>query len=188
MIERPPLVLLAACTAAVLATTGIRAADATPAAGPAPVTASGTAAASLRPVERSFIVQGVENGRVLAELSRLAVSQATTSSVRDLAQQLVSDYGGINRDLEALARRKTLALPLQPTSYSDQYRDLAAVSGSSFDQAFIRLLASAATREFRLCESAVANARDADVRELAGTLLPTLRDHVNKSTELLKTL
>lgn len=143
---------------------------------------------SLRPVERMFIVQGLEQSRTEAELSRLAVSQASRSDIRDFAQQLVADSRDINGSLETLARRKTVAVPIQPVSFSDRYRDLAGRSGSAFDRAFIEEIAAANARTLRLCESAVANAKDADIRELAGNLLPIVRDHANKTTELRKSL
>ena len=148
----------------------------------------GDVATKLRPVERNFLLQATEISRSTAEVSRLAVSQATASNVRDLAQQLVVDYEQINRTLEALARRKDLPLPLAPASFSDQYRELASQSGVAFDRAYIRQAAEASQQELRLCETAVAEAKDGDIRDLAGGLLPVVRDHVNRFIELLKTL
>jgi putative membrane protein len=143
---------------------------------------------SVRAPERAFLLQGLENSRQEAELSRLAVSQASSSEVREFAQQLVTDYQQINTALEALARRKAVEVPLQPTSFSDHYRDLAERSGKSFDRAFIREIAATNDRALRLCEAAVGNAKDPDIRELAGSLLPVVRDHVNKTTDFEKSL
>ena len=143
---------------------------------------------SLRSGDRAFILQGLNNSRSEAELSRLAVSQATSSEVRDFAQQLVSDYGEINNALESLARRKAVAVPVQPTSFSDDYRHLAEQSGAAFDHAFVRQIAATNERALRICEAAVADAKDADVRALAGSLLPVIRGHVNTTRDLLKNL
>lgn len=150
-------------------------------------TASLSPTDSLRPVERSFILQALENSRNEAEISRLAVSQARSSAIREFAQQLLGDYTQINTALETLARRKAVAAPLQPTSFSDRYRQLAE-AGTTFDRAFVREIAVENTRALRLCEKAVADAKDADIRELAGSLLPVIRDHVNKTTNLQKSL
>ena len=118
----------------------------------------------------------------------MAVSQAADAGVRDFAQQLVGDYSQINNTLETLARRKAVAVPLAPTSYSDGYRQLATQTGAAFDRAYIRQTTAVAQRALRACETAVAEAKDADVRDLAGSLLPTLRDHVNKITQLAQSL
>lgn len=146
------------------------------------------AEATLRPVERNFILQGLANSRTESELSGLAVSQASRSDIRDFAQQLATDYRQINTTLETLARKKAVEPPLQPTSLSDQYRQLAQHSGSTFDQAFIREISIINQRSLQLCEKTLSGAKDNDIRDLIGTLLPIIRDHVNKSTELEKTL
>jgi putative membrane protein len=153
-----------------------------------PAATNANAADSIRAPERAFLLQGLETSRQEAELSRLAVGQASSSEVREFAQQLATDYQQINQALETLARRKAVEVPLQPTSFSDQYRALAARSGAAFDRAFIREIAGTNARALRLCESAVGNARDPDIRELAGSLLPVVRDHVNKTTDLEKSL
>lgn len=141
---------------------------------------------SLQPVERAFVIQELANCRAQADLARLAVSQAGSSKVRDLAQQLVGDYREINVTLENIAQRKAITVPLPSTTFSEEYRRLAASSGKNFDQAFVRELAAANERILRLCEAAVANAGDEDIREAAGNFLPVVRDHINKTTELLK--
>ncbi len=145
-----------------------------------------TSLPSLQPVERAFIIQELQNCRTQADLARLAVSQAGSSQVRDFAQQLVGDYRQINVTLENIAQRKGVVVPPAAPSVSAEYRRLAATSGASFDRAFVRELAAANERILRLCESAVANAADPDVRETAGSFLPVVRDHINKTTELLK--
>lgn len=140
--------------------------------------------AGLRAEGRTFLVRSIENGRAQAEIARLAATQATNSDVRELAQQLATDYSQFNTALEALARRKTVEVPLQPTSYSDDYRELARRSGEDFDHAFVHAIAAANARALRLCEDAVAKAQDSDVRQLAGSMLPVVRDHVNKTTAI----
>ena len=160
-------------------------AQATP---PVPAPSASEATDSLRPVERMFLVDATETGRSAAEVARLAVSQASATGVRDFAQQMIADYGQINGSLEALARRKSVDLPLAPTSFTDAYRQLAGKAGHNFDRAYIRAASESSQRELRLCEAVLGNAKDTDIRELAGSLLPVLRDHVNKTGELEKSL
>lgn len=142
----------------------------------------------LRPIEQTFLVEGIELSRHAAEVSRLAVSQGTSTDVRTIAQQLVADHAQIAGSLDALARRKAVALPISPTSFSTNYRELATQPITAFDRAFILDMAASSEQSLRLCERALAGGKDADVRALAGSLLPVLRDHVNKFTELQKSL
>lgn len=143
---------------------------------------------SLKPVESEFVLGAIENGRELAELARLGASQARSSALREFAQQLVSDLGPLNVSAEMLARRKALPVPLQPASFTDEYRDLAARSGDDFDRSLTSAIASASRRALRLAEAAVSTARDTDVRGFAGSMLPVVRDHANKSAQLEKAL
>lgn len=155
---------------------------------PAASAAAEASAGAIRAPEQRFILEGLDLSRGEAEIARLAVSQATRSDVRDFAQQLLASYRDMNTALEALARRKGVEAPLQPTSFSERHRSLAEQAGDGFDRSFIRQIAQATQRGLRLCEDALANAKDGDVRALAGNLLPIARDHVNRSTELEKSL
>jgi len=153
-----------------------------------PGPSTGNTTDTLRPLERRFLIDATETGRTVAEVARLAVSQANSTGVRDFAQQMIADYGQINGSLEALARRKSVDLPLEPTSFTDAYRELAGHAGHNFDRAYVEAANASSQRELRLCEAVLANAKDAEIRDLAGSLLPVLRDHVNKTTDLLKSL
>lgn len=145
---------------------------------------------SLRPIERTFLDQAVEISRERVQVARLAMSQANTSDVRAFAQQLAADYQLIGDSVEALRRRKgALETPLaEPKDIvSEMQQTLAQKSGAEFDREFIRFMADQHSATLALFEQA-ANAKDADVRELAGSYLPTLRDHHNRIVELRKAL
>lgn len=146
-----------------------------------------TGPGDLRPIERAFIVQTLTTSRDEAELSSLAATHARSSDIRDFAQQLVADYRQINTALESLARRKTVDVPLQPTSYSDHYRSLVENSGNGFDRAFIQETAAINDRTMRLLANILAQAKDPEVRDFAGSILPVIRDHANKIKEIQKT-
>ncbi len=155
---------------------------------PSPNSDSGSAAPDgLRSIERSFVVQALLACRDQAELSSLAATHARSSDIRAFAQQLVTDYRQIDTALETLARHKAIDVPLQPTSYSDHYRALIESSGNGFDRAFVQAVATANDRTMRLVASVLAEAKDPEIRELAGNMLPVIRDHANKTTELQKT-
>jgi putative membrane protein len=154
----------------------------------ASTSAGAESSTALRPNETAFLQDATAGGRAATELARLAVSQASSSSLRDLAQQMLGDYTQINNALEGLARRKAVTLPLSPTGFSSDFRQLSARTGQNFDRAYVHTIGETSQRELRLFESAVANAKDADVRDLAGSLLPVLRDHVNKLIELQKAM
>lgn len=143
-------------------------------------------ASGVRQVDRFFLTETLSNSRSEVEVSRLALAQAGSSDIREFAQQLITDNDQIGVAVESLARRKSVAVPIQPTSFSADYRLLAQRPGAEFDRAFVRKIADESEKALQLCEIAVQQARDPDVRTLAGSLLPVIRAHVNRSTDLQK--
>lgn len=141
---------------------------------------------SLEPAERTFVLGALEASRTQAELARLAVSQATRHDLREFAQDLAATYRDLNVSLENLARRKGLSPAPQPVSYSSVYQELATRPANQFDAGYLREVVAANERTLRLIEAAVRVARDEDVRALAGSALPVIREHVNRGTELEK--
>jgi putative membrane protein len=153
-----------------------------------PSDAAAAGATGLRAAEQSFLVEATTLGREASSVSRVAISQAASTPLRELAHQVVADYSQINSGLEALARRKGVMLPLQPTGASAAERSLETKTSATFDQAYLAEVSDTSARALRLFEATLTQARDPDVRAFAGSLLPVLRDHVNKTTELQKSL
>lgn len=147
---------------------------------------------SLRPLERTFLEKAFELSRQNLALARLALSQANSSDVRAFAQQMAGDYQQIGDSLDAMRRRKgavdDTAGKDAKDIVSEAQQKLAQKSGVEFDRDFVRLVADQHSDTLALFEQAAANAKDADIRDLAGGLIPTLRDHYNRLVELRKTL
>ena len=152
---------------------------------------------TLRPVERNFLEKAAQLSREEVALARIAVSQAASTDVRALAQQIAADHTQLNDSIEALRRRKGAAAPgtdkekennKTPDITSEASQKLAQKSGADFDKEFVRVISEMHTQTVTLFEEAMADAKDTDVRELAGAHLPTLRDHQNRITELRKAL
>lgn len=143
-------------------------------------------AGELRPAERDFLRQTLENARVQTELARLGGGRARASDLREYAQQLARDFTGLSRDLESLARRRALDVPLQPTSFSDQFRQLTNRPEPEYDRAFLSALTAGTKDALDRCAAILTTAKDSEVRELAGSFLPILRGHANRALELAK--
>jgi putative membrane protein len=146
------------------------------------------AANDLRPPERAFLAKAVETARQQLTLAQVGVSQSTNAEVRSHAQQLLIDYRALHDSLEALVRRKGGIAGAPVGGTSETYQKLVEKSGSNFDREFIHTLAQATDNVLALFEQVVADAKDADVRELAAAELPVLRGHRGTITELQKTL
>lgn len=151
------------------------------------------ATATLRPSERTFLEKAASLSGEKLRMARLAVSQANSSEVRDFAQQLATDHQSMSNTLADLQRRKGAATPPasdtkaeSPDVVSESFQRLAGKTGADFDREFVRIFTEAHTQLLNLVEQATSDAKDVDVREFAGAVLPTLRDHQNRLTELRK--
>ncbi len=143
---------------------------------------------TLRPEERAFLERAGQLSGEQLQLARLAIAQANSSDLRTFAQQLAVDQQQLATSIASLQRRKganeTAARP--EDIVPDSYRELARSTGHGFDQAFVRMLAESHRTFVRLFEEATEDAKDLEVRALAGGALPTLRQHGNRITELTK--
>lgn len=142
---------------------------------------------ALRPVERAFLEKAAQLSRQQIQLAQLAVSQATGSDVRTYAQQMAGDHRQIGDSIEALRRKKGTSAGGSPEAVvPESFQQLAQKSGGDFDREFVRLAGDLQATLLTLFEEVMADAKDPEVRELAGAHLPTLRDHQNRATELKK--
>lgn len=152
---------------------------------------------ALRPAEQAFLDQAIVHSRQETRLAELATSQAVSSDLRDLGLQMSGDHKALTERLETLRRQKG-AVPATPAvppveappedPVAEVYDRLVATPGADFDREFVLVLARLHDELVNLFEQAAGEAKDADVRDLAGAQLPLLRDHRNKLTELRKTL
>lgn len=145
------------------------------------------AAETLRPVERTFLEKAAALSRQQIQLAQLAVSQSAGTDVRTYAQQVASDYRQISDSVEGLRRKKGVSAGSATDAFvSESHQRLAQKTGGDFDREFVRLAGELQAAVLTLFEEVMADAKDAEVRELAGSCLPVLREHQNRVTELKK--
>jgi putative membrane protein len=144
------------------------------------------AADSLRPSERTFLRQAAEMARAEMRAAQLAVAQATSADVRTFAQQVVSDNRQISNSIDELARKKGVVMLPPAEVTTENYGKLSELAAAEFDKEFVKLMSSLQEDAVKLFEKALNDAKDTDVKELAGTYLPMARDHQNKVRDLKK--
>jgi putative membrane protein len=96
--------------------------------------------ASSGPVfDRKFLKKAIEANLGDVEMGRLALQKSTDSEVRHYAIQETDDHGKILDDLKQAAQQLTMSVPDGPSkSALKEMEKLKALSGDSFDQAFLK--------------------------------------------------
>lgn len=139
---------------------------------------------TLRPVERAFIDQARTLLREQRRLGELGVGNAAKSEVRSHAQQIAADSRRLTEAIDGLVRKKGIAVTTAAETPSDAYQAISGKTGPDFDRMLVLKLMELHESTSALFESATAEAKDADIRELASAQLPMLRDHRNRIVRL----
>lgn len=141
---------------------------------------------SLRPAEQLFLERATVASRLQIRLAELGSGQANGTDVRNHAEQVKGDNRQLVDSLSAMLHRKSSsARPVvEAPGYTEAYALLAAKSGADFDREFIRVMGDLHEATINLFEQAVAETKDADIKELAAAQLPMLRAHKNRIVEL----
>lgn len=135
---------------------------------------------NLRPIERTFLRRAVELSHQHLRLAKLAVSRASGTELRNLAQQFVIDHRGLSQSLDSVVRRKGVHLLPPADAPTEEFTRLAEVPAGQFDREFILVMSASSDAIVRLFETTVAEARDPDIRDFAGSFLPALRFQSNE--------
>ncbi len=131
--------------------------------------------------DRKFLMAAAMSGMKEVELSRMALTRASSEEVRRFAQQMVDDHTRANQELMQLAASKGVTLPTMPdTKLQSMLTRMGAMSGAAFDRAYLR---EAGVKEHRnaakLFERESTRGRDADLTGFASRLLPAIRSHLS---------
>ena len=135
--------------------------------------------------DRQFLQQAADDGAAEVSLAQLALKQAKSQQVRQLAQQLLDDHMQANRELVTLTNLKQDAQPAKaPLATNALEQQLEALQGDDFDRAYVNDMVQAHQRAVELFSRTARNSSDPDVKQFAQTKLPILQHHLSMAREL----
>lgn len=142
--------------------------------------------ARLSSADRNFFMQAAMSGMKEVELSRLAVTRASSDALRQFAQQMVDDHTRTNAELMQLASSKGVSLPAAPDAkLQAMLTRMGALSGAGFDRAYHKEAGvNEHQKAVKLFERTSTRAQDADVRAFAARTLPALRMHLSMAQSM----
>lgn len=117
---------------------------------------------------------------------KMAVAKAQNPDVKAFAQQMIDDHSKALTDVQSLAQTKGVTLP---TELDAKHKAMAAkldkLSGEKFDKEYMK---NAGVSDHKTVHAMLMKdekaAKDADVKALAGKMLPTVEQHM-KSAEMI---
>lgn len=132
--------------------------------------------------DATFYEQALRSGASAAAASRMAHQRSSNEEVLQLAVQMERDHTSINRRLAAAGGIRVPQLDAEQRALQDRLREL---SGTGFDEVWLRHMQRSHARSIALYERAVRGAASAETRELAESILPTLHSHIDRVEGLL---
>lgn len=150
---------------------------------PAPATQPGTpgkAESAIAKADRDFMRQAAQNGLAEVQASKLAQEKATQPDIKSFAGKMVAEHTKANEELKALAAKKGVSLPTDPSlAQRARLKMLEGADGEKFDQRYAENFGVEAHEDtIKLFRKASTEAKDADVKAFAQKTLPNLQEHL----------
>ena len=118
----------------------------------------------------------------LAEVAagKMALEKAQDAKVKAFAQMMVDDHSTGLKDVQQVAQSKGVTLPTEPDrSQKAQADALSKLSGAEFDRQYIAKAGVADHKQVHdKLQKISKSAKDTDVKELAGKMLPVVERHL----------
>jgi putative membrane protein len=129
--------------------------------------------------DTSFYKTLAEGGMSEVDLGKLAEQKSEDPKVKDFAAMMVKDHSAANHELQSLATSKQVPVPKTlDASQTALKTRLEALSGESFDKAYVKSQLQAHEDTVQLLEKEISSGQDPDAKALAQSVLPTIRHHL----------
>jgi putative membrane protein len=151
------------------------------AAGAAVVLSAPAALAAPSAQDQSWMAAAHQGNLAEIAAGQAAVAQASSDTVREFGQMLITDHTALDADLTAAAAQLGVTLPGSPTP--EQQAELASVTaktGAAFDTAWISVQIPAHRATLAAGQVEVQTGTDQTVKDLAAASAPVVEHHLHE--------
>jgi len=135
--------------------------------------------------DSDYLVAAAETDLMEIELGKLALKKSTNPKVKELANMMIDQHTKASTATKSLASNKQIALPAALTDKGKEaYDDLDKKTGKDFDDAYADKMVDGHEDAISKIKDASEHAKDAEVRQWAADMLPTLNTHLEHSKML----
>jgi putative membrane protein len=137
---------------------------------------------------QKFFEKAASANTLEVESGRLASYKASNPQLKAYGQQMVADHSKATQELQALATKKGMTVPIAMSDADqktlDKLRD--EKSGKDFDKRFRDVMIDSHEDAVSLFEDTAKDAKDPEVKAFAQKMLPTLHHHEQQAKALPK--
>jgi putative membrane protein len=137
--------------------------------------------------DTNFIQAAAQGGMAEVKLGELAVTNGMRDDVKEFGRMMVKDHTAINNNLKALAAQKGVTLPDSLDAEHQAMVDkMAALTGSGFDDAYIKGMVEAHQKDARSFKAEFATTHDSDIERFLDQSIPVVEMHLKHVTAMQK--
>jgi putative membrane protein len=130
--------------------------------------------------DAAFFQSAAAGGIAEIETGRLAQDKSSSQRVKEFGAMMIKDHSAANETLQALAKAKNITLPADSSVAQMATKAMLGVlSGSLFDQSYVKGQISAHRQTIALLRKEIASGQDSDAKAFASAALPSVRSHLD---------
>ncbi len=137
----------------------------------------------------SFIKQAAKDNSMEVALAQVGLRQAQNQDLKSFCEMLQKDHSQANRDLQPIAQRYGVNVD-EPLTKHEQHEvnKFEKETGNTFDQKFVTEMLRSHEKDIAKFQKASQNLTETDVRDYAQTMLPKLREHMQRAATVARSV
>jgi putative membrane protein len=138
-----------------------------------------TASSATTSSPESFMKDAAQGGMAEVKMGQLAAKNAKDPEVKKFGQMMVTEHGAAGKDLDALAKKKNIALPTDIGSHQSTYDKLSKMTGPDFDKEYVNEMVSDHEADLKEFQKQADNSSDPDVKAFAAKGAEMVKKHLD---------
>lgn len=134
--------------------------------------------------DKEFMENASRGGKTESQLGNVAIMKSQNEEIKAFGQKMINDHSKANSELSDLAKQRGVELPTMSLEQTQRMSDLAQLSGTTFDKAYIKEMIADHEQAIADFQKQANTGTDAEVKKFAADNLPTLKMHL----EMIKAL
>jgi putative membrane protein len=133
---------------------------------------------SLSRADQNFVNQAAQANLAAIKVAELGVKKGSTADIRNFAQTMRDDHKKLGDKLQSIATRENFPLPAESNAEQRAtYDRLSALSGPTFDRAFLDAMNTDHQQAISLFQSEAQTGTNPQLKSFAQSTLPSLLHH-----------
>ena len=155
--------------------------------GAAAVSAIQATPAKLSDADKNLMLQVAQGGMMQLQVSQVAIQNASSDEVKQLAQAEVQEQTGLSAKLQEIATAKGVSLPSAPDAQTQaMVTKMQGMSGAEFDKMYVQESGVNGHQKLdQVMSSVESSASDVNLKSLAKAAHPLVKTHLKVSKEIM---